>query len=33
VFESSWPHPDEEDLCVKIYTPQIEERNLWKHLF
>lgn len=32
-FISSWPHPDEEALALKIYSRQIEERNLWRRLF
>ena len=31
-FVSSFPHPDEEKLALKLYERQIEERNLWRKL-
>jgi hypothetical protein len=29
---ASWPHPDEEQIALKIYSREIEERNLWRRL-
>lgn len=31
-FTETTPHPDEEQIALKLYERQIEERNLWKNL-
>ena len=30
-FQLSGVLPDEEDLAVEMYEPQLKERGLWKH--
>ena len=31
-FSPTFPFPEEEQLALKLYSRQIEERNLWKNL-
>ena len=31
-FVSTFPHPDEEQLALKLYAPEIEKKNLYEKI-